>query len=113
MAGLARGIDTPVWRVLDDDGLELCGGESQKLAIARAIYRDASVVTLDEPTAALTPSPSTRTRRSTSWSGQRRRFTSPIASSSCCFCTASVLDGGRLVEYGNPTRNYSGEAAVT
>lgn len=39
----------------EDEGVEISGGEAQKLAIARALYKDAPVVILDEPTAALDP----------------------------------------------------------
>lgn len=49
-----KGIDTPVLRVLEDDGIILSGGENQKLMIARALYRqDSKILILDEPTAAL------------------------------------------------------------
>ena len=49
-----KGIDTPVLRVLEDDGIILSGGENQKLMIARALYRkDTKILILDEPTAAL------------------------------------------------------------
>jgi len=40
-------------KILDDEGIEFSGGENQKVAIARAIYKDAPVMVLDEPTAAL------------------------------------------------------------
>lgn len=42
-------------RIFDKDGIEISGGEAQKLAIARALYKDAPFVILDEPTAALDP----------------------------------------------------------
>lgn len=48
-----RGIDTPILKVLHNDGVLLSGGERQKMALARALYKDASIVILDEPTAAL------------------------------------------------------------
>jgi ABC-type multidrug transport system fused ATPase/permease subunit len=46
---------TMLVRRVNEDGVELSGGEKQKLAIARALYRDAPVIILDEPTAALDP----------------------------------------------------------
>jgi len=55
VAGLPRGAATPVYKNFDEDGIEFSGGEGQKLAIARAIHRDAPIVVLDEPTAALDP----------------------------------------------------------
>jgi len=49
----SKGIDTPMLKLLHDDGVILSGGEKQKMALARALYKKASVVILDEPTAAL------------------------------------------------------------
>ena len=50
---LANGIDTEVLKVVDDDGVDFSGGEKQKIALARALYKNGPVVVLDEPTAAL------------------------------------------------------------
>lgn len=52
---LSKGIDTSVYKNLDDDGVEFSQGEGQKLALARMIYNDAPVFVLDEPTSALDP----------------------------------------------------------
>lgn len=52
---LPDGIDTPYGKSLDESGVLLSGGESQKIAIARALVAPASLVILDEPTAALDP----------------------------------------------------------
>lgn len=52
---LIQGIDTPIFRVYEEEGIELSGGEQQKMAIARAVYRNAPIMILDEPTAALDP----------------------------------------------------------
>ncbi|MBE6130614.1 MAG: ABC transporter ATP-binding protein [Erysipelotrichaceae bacterium] len=52
---LKNGVNTIITRDMDDTGVELSGGESQKLSIARAIYKDAPFVILDEPTSALDP----------------------------------------------------------
>ena len=55
LATLSNGVDTVVYKHFDENGIEPSGGEQQKLAIARALYKDAPVVILDEPTAALDP----------------------------------------------------------
>ena len=52
---LSLGLMTPVFRYYDQNGFEPSGGEQQKIAMARALYKDAPVLILDEPTAALDP----------------------------------------------------------
>lgn len=52
---LEKGVDTELLREFDDEGQMLSGGESQKVAIARAFYKDCPYVILDEPSANLDP----------------------------------------------------------
>ncbi len=52
---LPKGLETIVLKEFDDDGLMLSGGEQQKLAIARAFYKECPYVILDEPSANLDP----------------------------------------------------------
>ena len=55
VGGLHSGMDTHLMKGYSDDGIDLSGGEKQKLMLARALYKDAPVIVLDEPTAALDP----------------------------------------------------------
>lgn len=52
---LPKGIEQSLFHSFEEDGTDLSGGEAQKVAIARAIYKEAEIMILDEPTAALDP----------------------------------------------------------
>ena len=52
---LSKGFDTILGRNIYDEGVELSGGETQRLMLARALYKNAPIIVLDEPTAALDP----------------------------------------------------------
>jgi len=55
LQGFADGLGTAIYKDFDENGVEISGGEAQKIAIARALYKDAPFMILDEPTAALDP----------------------------------------------------------
>ena len=52
---LPKGIATPITREFDDDGIQLSGGEYQKLALARAYAQNSGILVFDEPSSALDP----------------------------------------------------------
>lgn len=52
---LPNGIASKFGKAYDEEGIEMSGGQGQKIAIARALYKDSSLVILDEPTSALDP----------------------------------------------------------
>ena len=55
LSSMEKGLDTMLYKDLAEDGVDVSGGEAQKIAIARALYKDAPFIILDEPTAALDP----------------------------------------------------------
>lgn len=55
LASMPKGTETFLYKDFDTEGVEISGGEAQKLALARALYKDAPFIILDEPTAALDP----------------------------------------------------------
>ena len=99
---LEKGADTNIFRFFDEEGVEPSGGEQQKIAIARALYKDAPVVILDEPTAALDPIAEYEIyRQFNDLVGGKSAFYISHRLSSCRFCDRiAVFSGGRIAEYG-------------
>ena len=103
VASLPRGLDSTVGHRFDSEGFEPSGGEGQKIALARALYRDAPVIVLDEPAAAMDP------RAETEMYLDFARMTNGKSAiyishrlSACRFCDCiAVLHQGKLIEYGN------------
>ena len=55
VSSLPNGMNTNLDRTINSDGIDLSGGETQKILLARALYKNAPIILLDEPTAALDP----------------------------------------------------------
>lgn len=100
--GWSKGTDTRIFKVFEEDGVEPSGGEQQKMAIARALYKDSPVVILDEPTAALDPIAEYEIyRRFDSLVDSRTAVYISHRLSSCRFCDhIAVFSEGRVAEYG-------------
>ena len=98
-----KGIDTTVFTVFDEEGIEPSGGEQQKIAIARALYKDAPVIILDEPTAALDPVAEYEIyRQFHTLVGEKTAIYISHRLSSCRFCdTIAVFADGKIQEYGS------------
>lgn len=100
--GMEKKLDT--WLYKDyEDGVEISGGEAQKLALARALYKDAPVVVLDEPTAALDPKAEAEVyaRFNEMVEGKTSIYISHRMSS-CRFCDdIIVFENGRIAQRGS------------
>lgn len=94
--------NTYLYKDLDKAGVEISGGEAQKLALARALYKDAPIVILDEPTAALDPIAENEIySRFNSFVDNKTAIYISHRLSSCAFCdNIAVFDKAQLVEFG-------------
>ena len=97
------GLDTCLYRDIAEDGVMISGGEAQKIALARALYKDAPIVVLDEPTAALDPIAEAKVY--SDFGKLVDHKTAIYVShrlSSCRFCdTILVFDHGEIVQTGS------------
>ncbi len=103
LSRMKDGIDTYLYKDFEESGVEISGGEEQKIAMARALYRDAPIIILDEPTAALDPKSESELFMSFgSVVGDKTAVFISHRLSSCRFCDKIVvLDHGQLVQYGS------------
>jgi len=99
---LQQGISSYLYKDYDDDGVEISGGEAQKIAIARAIFKNSPFILLDEPTAALDPL--SEYEIYTSFDkivGTKTAIYISHRLASCQFCEKiAVFHKGRLVQFG-------------
>ena len=100
---LPDGLNTILYKQFGDNGVEISGGEAQKIAIARALYRDAPFLILDEPTAALDPIAEAEIYKQLDRIADHR--TAVYIShrlSSCRFCDRIlVFDHGQIIQTGS------------
>lgn len=101
-ARMEKKLDTPIYKNFDEDGVNVSGGEAQKIALARALYRDAPFIILDEPTAALDPVAEAEIySRFDRIVGDKTAIYISHRLSSCRFCDRiAVFDKGRIVQVG-------------
>ncbi|MBR5960249.1 MAG: ABC transporter ATP-binding protein [Clostridia bacterium] len=99
---MPEGLETWLYHDLSEKGMEISGGEAQKIALARALYKGSPVIVLDEPTAALDPIAEAQVYAG--FSGMVEDRTAVYIShrlSSCQFCDEiTVFDKGRIVQQG-------------
>lgn len=99
---LEKGLGTVLYKDCEDDGLDVSGGEAQKIALARALYKDSPFMVLDEPTAALDPVAEydIYTRFNGFTNGKGAVYISHRLSS-CVFCDRiMVFEDGKIVQTG-------------
>ncbi len=103
LASLPAGTETYLYKNYSGDGVEISGGEAQKIALARALYRDAPFVILDEPTAALDPvSEYEIYSKFDEIVGDKTAIYISHRLASCRFCDKiAVFDSGRIIQTGS------------
>lgn len=103
LSSLSKGLETSLYKEFDETGVEISGGEAQKIALARALYKDAPFMVLDEPTAALDPvSEYEIYSKFNEIVGNKTAVFISHRLSSCRFCDdIAVLEKGRLIQRGN------------
>lgn len=100
---LPDGLDTYLYRKYDENGIEISGGEAQKIALARALYKSSPILILDEPTAALDPVAEFEIySHFDGIVGERTAIFISHRLSSCRFCQdIAVFDDGHLIQRGS------------
>lgn len=98
-----KGLDTILYKDLEEEGVQVSGGEAQKIAIARSLYHDAPFIILDEPTAALDPVAEYEIyTRFNEIVGDRTAVYISHRLSSCRFCDEIlVFQEGHIVQQGS------------
>lgn len=102
ISSLEKGSSTNMLKILDEDGIELSGGENQKLAMARALYKGGKIIIMDEPTAALDSLAEYKLYKSfDNLIDNRTAIYISHRLSSTRFCDAiAFIENGELCEYG-------------
>ncbi len=101
LASLPDGLHTLLGKSYDENGTELSGGQQQKIAIARALYKEASLIILDEPTSALDPLAEAEIYENfNELAGGKTAFYISHRMSSSVFCDKIlVLSGGHVSDF--------------
>lgn len=99
----SEGLDTVLYKDLEEEGVQISGGEAQKIAIARSLYHDAPFIILDEPTAALDPVAEYEIyTRFNEIVGDRTAVYISHRLSSCRFCDEIIVfHEGRILQQGS------------
>jgi len=100
---LTDGLETYLYKNFSKQGVDISGGEAQKIAIARALYKDVPFIILDEPTAALDPVAEAEVySKFNEIVGDKTAIYISHRLSSCRFCDEiAVFDNGQIVQKGS------------
>ncbi len=100
---MPEGVHTYLYKGNDQSGIEISGGEAQKIALARALYKDSPFILLDEPTAALDPISEYEVYSNfNAISGDKTTVYISHRLASCRFCNKIVVfDNGHIVQHGS------------
>lgn len=103
MAALPQGLETPLYKEFDESGVQVSRGEAQKIALARALYKNGLIIILDEPTAALDPVAEMEVYENfDKIVGDKTAVYISHRLSSCRFCDdIAVFDHGHIVQQGS------------
>lgn len=114
MDEMEKGLDTILYKHLDDSGVEISGGEAQKIALARALYKNAPFIILDEPTAALDPLAEYEVySKFNDIIDDKTAIYISHRLSSCRFCdTIAVFDNGQVVQRGSHNELVADETGL-
>ena len=95
------GLDTYLYKQINEKGINISGGEAQKIAIARALYKDSPFIILDEPTASLDPIAEAEIySKFNEIVGDKTAIYISHRLSSCVFCDEVVVfDNGKIVQH--------------
>lgn len=110
--GLPQGLQTHVGKIAFLDGVEFSGGEMQRLMLARALYKDAPFIILDEPTAALDPIAEAEIyEKFDAIAGDKTAIYISHRLSSCKFCDEiAVFHGGAVIQQGTHAQLLADES---
>ena len=111
---LPDGVETCLYKDFDEKGVEISGGEAQKIALARALYKDAPFIVLDEPTAALDPIAEYEIySKFNEIVGDKTAIYISHRLSSCRFCDdIAVFDNGQIVQQGSHDKLVADEGGM-
>lgn len=102
LKNMPKGIQSYLYKDFDENGIEISGGEAQKIALARALYKNAPIFIFDEPTASLDPLAEMEFySKINNVIGKKTAIYISHRLSFCRYCDViAVFDEGKIIQYG-------------